>query len=68
MTRRELLSNLALALVKTKMDAAEKLLTAAVTAGKLRAASLFVREGNTVFNKGYGTATASTPFLLASIT
>ena len=68
MTRRELLSSLALALRKPNMDAAQKLLTGAVTAGKLRAASLFVREGNTIFSQGYGAATPATPFLLASIT
>lgn len=68
MTRRELLSSLALALRKPSMDAAEKLLTAAVTAGKLRAASLYVREGNSIFRQGYGAATPATPFLLASIT
>lgn len=68
MTRRELLTSLALALRKPSMDGAEKLLTAAVTSGKLRAASLYVREGNSIFAKGYGAATAATPFLLASIT
>ncbi|HZO53653.1 MAG TPA: serine hydrolase domain-containing protein [Bryobacteraceae bacterium] len=68
MTRRELLSSLALALRKPKMDAAQKLLTAAVAAGKLRAASLYVREGNSILNQGFGAAKADTPFLLASIT
>ncbi len=68
MTRRELLSSLALALRKPSMDAAQKLLTTAVTSGKLRAASLYIREGNSVFNQGFGAATAATPFLLASIT
>ena len=68
MTRRELLSSLALALRKPGMDAAQKLLTAAVGSGKLRAASIYVREANSVFSQGYGAATPATPFLLASIT
>jgi CubicO group peptidase (beta-lactamase class C family) len=68
MTRRELISSLALALRKPNMDAAQKLLTAAVSEGKLRAASLYVREGNSIFSQVYGAATPATPFLLASIT
>lgn len=68
MTRRELLSSLALALRPPATAAAEKLLATAVTAGKLRAASLYVREGNSVFSKAFGAATPATPFLLASIT
>jgi len=68
MTRRELLTSLALALRPPSTAAAEKLLSAAVASGKLRAASLYVREGNSVFSKGFGAATPSTPFLLASIT
>lgn len=68
MTRRELLSSLALALRAPNTAAAEKLLSAAVASGKLRAASLYVREGNSVLSKGFGAATPETPFLLASIT
>ena len=68
MTRRELLASLALELRKPATDAARKLLDAAAASGKMRAASLYVREGNTVLSAGFGAAKPETPFLLASIT
>ncbi len=64
-TRRALL---AAALPPAKLNDAVKPLADAVAAGKLRAAVLRVTQGDGVYEKAFGTATASSPFLIASIT
>ncbi|MBY0508464.1 MAG: beta-lactamase family protein [Bryobacteraceae bacterium] len=49
------------------MAPAEKLLHDAVASGKLRAAVLRVEQGSSVYEKSFGAAQTSTPFLIASI-
>lgn len=65
MTRRALL---AAALPPAKLNDATKPLADAAAAGKLLAAVLRVTQGDGVYEKAFGTATASSPFLIASIT
>ena len=64
MTRRALLA----ALVPAQMAEAVKPIEQAVADGKLEAAVLRVTQGDGVFEKAFGTAKGSSPFLIASIT
>lgn len=65
MTRRALF---AAALPPAKLDSAAKPLADAVADGRLRAAVLRVTQGDGVYEKAFGAATAASPFLIASIT
>jgi CubicO group peptidase (beta-lactamase class C family) len=68
MLRRELLARFVLALRKDKMAEAEALIRKFTGSGEVTAASLLVRQDSYNLARGYGTAQANTPFLLASIT
>ncbi len=65
MTRRALF---AAALAPAQMAEAVKPMEQAVADGKLKAAVLRVTQGDGVFEKAFGTAKGSSPFLIASIT
>ena len=66
-TRRALFATSLFALDKPQLAPAEKLLTDAVSSGKLRAAVLRVEQGSFQYQQAFGAAKANTPFLIASI-
>lgn len=68
MTRRDLVGGLLLALKRERLDEADKLLREKTGSGEVQGAALLVRQGKQHFVRGYGRATANTPFLIASIT
>lgn len=57
-----------LALDQPQLAPAEKLLSQAVSSGKLRAAVLRVEQGAFHYERAFGAAKSTTPFLIASIT
>ena len=68
MLRRELLARFLLAIRRDRVAEAEALIKKFTDSGEVAAASLLVRQDRFELIRGFGKASANTPFLLASIT
>src|SRR5688500_7563574 len=68
MLRRELLARFLLAIRRDRIAEAEALIKKFIDSGEVSSAALLVRQDRFELLRGYGKASAKTPFLLASIT
>jgi CubicO group peptidase (beta-lactamase class C family) len=68
MFRREFLTGLLFAMRKDRIDSAQSLIHRFTLTGQVTSAALLVRQGSYEFIRGFGNASRTTPFLLASIT